>query len=99
MPDGLISEIEMQANFSENLSLVFPHIEGLLVGERSSEAAKWFVQTQLQLNCLVRRAELFSVRSGRERFLEVVVFFNVELRLQLYLHLEQMVLFCDIFKM
>jgi hypothetical protein len=78
--EGLVSESAMQSNFCENLSLVFPHIEHILVGERSSEAAKWFVHTQMQLNCLIRRAELFSVRSGRERFLEVVVFFNVELR-------------------
>ena len=81
VPDGLVPDlVTMSSNFNENLSIALPHLEGLLVGERSSQAARWLVETQQQLHCLVRRAELFSVRSGRERFLEVVVFFNKELR-------------------
>ena len=80
VPDGFVPDlVTMSSNFNDNLSLALPHLEGLLVGERSSQASRWLVETQQQLHCLVRRAELFSGRSGRERFLEVVVFFNKEL--------------------
>ena len=77
---GNLSQAAMISNFTENVSRLIPSLEGVLVGLRSSEKAKWFVQTQSQLNRIIVETELFSYRTQRERVLDIVICYNTDLR-------------------